>query len=104
MKFEVRIEPPARRDLEAVVLWIAKDSEPDAKIWYERVRRAIESLADMPHRARLAPENREFESEIRQLIHGRRSGSYRILFTIREGTVHVLHIRHAARLPLRENR
>jgi hypothetical protein len=35
--------------------------------------------------------------ELRELYFGRRPGVYRILFIIDRGTVHILHIRHAAR-------
>ena len=45
----------------------------------------------------LAPENDEFEEEIRELLYGKRQHRYRILFTIREQAVVVLHIRHGAR-------
>jgi hypothetical protein len=45
----------------------------------------------------MAPENDEFEEEIRQILYGKRQHRYRILFTIREQTVIVLHIRHGAR-------
>jgi len=39
-----------------------------------------------------APENNEFEEEIRQMIVGR----YRVLFTIKGKRVHVLHVRGAS--------
>ncbi len=51
----------------------------------------------MPARCPLAPENDEFEEEIRELLYGKRQHRYRILFTIRGETVIVLHIRHGAR-------
>ena len=43
----------------------------------------------------------EFEQDIRQLVHGRRAGRYRILFVVEAGTVHVLHVRHGAQRHLR---
>ena len=46
---------------------------------------------------RAAPENDAFEETIRQLLHGKKRGTYRILFTIKEGVVELLHVRHAAR-------
>ena len=45
----------------------------------------------MPKGFPLAPENDEFNEEIRQMIVGR----YRVLFTVRRGKVHVLHVRGA---------
>lgn len=38
-----------------------------------------------------------FKYELRQLVYGRRHGRYRVIFTIRERAVHVLHVRHGAR-------
>jgi plasmid stabilization system protein ParE len=59
--------------------------------------KALRSLAEHPQRCSLAPENEVFEEEIRQLLYGKRQNVSRILFTIREQTVYILHIRHAAR-------
>jgi len=49
------------------------------------------SLSLLPKGFPLAPEDDEFTEEIRQMIVGR----YRVLFTIRKHTVHVLHVRGA---------
>ncbi len=45
-------------------------------------------------------ENDELIEEIRQLIYGKSRNKYRILFTVREDTVFVLHIRHSSQAPL----
>ena len=53
-----------------------------------------------PCAARLAAESDKFPEEIRELLYGRggkRRHKHRILFTIREDTVHILYIRHTAR-------
>jgi mRNA-degrading endonuclease RelE of RelBE toxin-antitoxin system len=34
------------------------------------------------------------------LLHGKRSGRYRVLFTIQDHVVHVLHVRHGKRARL----
>ena len=96
MNYRVVIEAPARDDLEAITLWLAQHSEEEARKWYWRVKKAIESLAQSPARCPLAPENRHFDEEIRHLLHGRHRYVYRILFAIRGTTVHVLHSRHGA--------
>jgi len=51
-------------------------------------------LSIVPKGFPIAPEDDEFKEEIRQMIVGR----YRVLFTIRKGKVHVLHIRGAFNL------
>jgi hypothetical protein len=58
------------------------------------------SLQQMPFRCSLAFENNFFETEIRQLIYGRGSTAYRILFTVVEDRVNVLFVRHIAQKPL----
>lgn len=57
--------------------------------WFNGLLEAVEKLETFPHRCPLATENDAFKDEIRQLIYGRRTGRYRILFTIRADAVHV---------------
>lgn len=97
MSFTVFIEPPAYVEIEEAYLFIRQDSPGNADRWFNGLRKAIDSLEQMPRRCPLAPENSAFEEEIRHLIHG----SYRILFTIDEQEVHVLHVRHGARQHLK---
>ena len=68
---------------------------------FQGLHEAIASLARLPKRCPLAPENKSFPSEVRQLLYGRRQYRYRILFTIEGDTVVILHIRHGRRLHLR---
>src|SRR5690606_25816967 len=68
-----------------------------ALAWYGAVRVAIESLDMFPERCPLAPENGLVSREIRQLLLGKSRYHYRILFTIKGKSVHVLHILHGAR-------
>ncbi len=69
--------------------------------WFAALQDAIASLAEFPQRCPLAPENDAFPFEVRHLLYGRRPNVYRILFTIEEKTVFVLHIRHGRRQPLK---
>jgi len=97
VNYDVIIEPRAERDIDAIITWIAEENEHAAIQWYERVREALQSLGQFPERCPLAPESSMVPGEVRQLLHGKRRGMYRILFTIRGKKVHVLHIRHGAR-------
>jgi hypothetical protein len=54
----------------------------------------------MPARCALAPENEDFPFEVRQLLYGSGHHRYRILFTVEDDVVSVLHIRHGRRTPL----
>ena len=61
-----------------------------AQKWARELRIAIlKQLSVTPMAFPLAPEDVEFAEEIRQMAVGR----YRVLFTIRDRKVHVLHIR-----------
>ena len=60
----------------------------------------VATLQEMPLRCGLAPENDTFNQEIHQLIYGKSRNKYRILFTLREDTVFILHVRHSSQAPL----
>lgn len=94
---QVIIQPPAAAEIEAAYLWIAERNPEAAATWLFGLKDAIQGLRDLPERCPLAPENSAFKERIRELIYGKRSGRYRVFFTIRANTVHVLHIRHGAR-------
>jgi len=96
-KFHVIIQPPAAAEMDEACLWIAEHN-PDAAVkWFLGLQEAIQGLATFPERCPLAPESDAFKEEIRQLIYGRRTGRYRIFFTIRGDSVRILHVRHGAR-------
>jgi toxin ParE1/3/4 len=73
------------------------DAESASRRWVRDVLARISTLEQSPNRCALASESGILQMEIRQLLFGRRSGRYRILFVVEGSTVHVLHIRHAAR-------
>ncbi len=64
---------------------------------YRDVYNKIQSLTTLPLRCPLAPENDFFEEELRHLI----IQNYRILYTIAENTVYILHARHGNQLWLK---
>ena len=102
MKWNVIVELPAQQDIAAAHLWIAERDAEAAARWFESIYDTIGSLEIFPERAPLAPENKSLHRDIREIFHGRRHYKYRILFTVTENEVHVLHVRHGARLALGE--
>ncbi len=100
--FHVIILPSAERDIVEAYEWMAGKDAEAAICWYNRLLEVIFSLDTFPERCPFAPESDFFNSEIREILHGRRQHKYRILFTMGEGEVHVLHVRHGARLALGE--
>lgn len=101
MTYRVVIQPPARADIETAYLYIREADPAAADRWLERMEEAVRGLKRMPVRCAIAPESREFDEEIRQLLVGRRNSIYRVLFVIRGREVRVLHVRHGARRPMR---
>jgi plasmid stabilization system protein ParE len=99
MKYAVEIAESAKCELEAAYRFIQQDSKVRAEHWRQCLLKTIRKLETFPRAYPLAIENASVEPEIRETIHG----SYRILFTIMNERVIVIHCRHSARLPLIRN-
>ena len=96
MAHAVHITARALREIDEALEWLAERSRAAALRWHEQLLEAVRSLENNPERCGLAPESEWFPGEIRQLLHGKRRGVYRILFEIRGATVYILRIRHSA--------
>lgn len=92
-QFQLRVSAPAEAEIGSAYLYIHQDSPMSAAKWRLGLFEAAESLRTFPERCGFAPENGPFEFEIRQFIYG----SYRMLFTVRDDVVVILHVRHGAR-------
>ena len=101
-RWAVIVETPAQQDIETVYLLTAERDSDAADRWFNRIYETIGSLELFPERCPLAPESRFLDQQIREAFHGRRQYKYRILFTVTEREVHILHVGHAARLRLGE--
>jgi len=100
-RWNVIVELSVQRDIAEAHLWLAEQAPDAADRWFDSIYDTIGSLEIFPERCPLAPEGEFLNSEIREIFHGRRQHKYRILFTS-ENEVHVLHVRHGARLALGE--
>ena len=95
--FRVRIELEAKANLQTHYRNL-RERNPGSEYpvhWYYGIRDAIRDLSTSAKECGLAYEDRLFAETIRQRLYG----SYKILFTIRNDHVHVLHIRHQAQDP-----
>jgi plasmid stabilization system protein ParE len=101
-RWSVIVELPAQQDIAECRLWIAERDAEAADRWFYPIYDTIGSLEIFPERCPLAAESEFLDAEIREIFHGRRQYKYRILFTVTENEVHVLHVRHGARLALGE--
>jgi plasmid stabilization system protein ParE len=102
MTFRVETTVAAQQDAGAILDSLQSEHAGDAGIrWFLALQDAIASLAEFPKRCPLAPESAVFPFEVRHLLYGHPPHAYRILFTIDDDTVYVLHIRHGRRQPLK---
>ncbi len=98
MAFRVETSAEAEFDAISVLEWLIAQGAGDAGWrWFLALEDAIASLANFPGRCAVAPESSLFPFEVRQLLYGRKPHVYRILFTIENDIVRVLHIRHGRR-------
>lgn len=101
MKYRVVIQPGAEAEVADAFAYIHARSPANAERWLRALYALIETLETMPGRCGLGRESAAFEQEIRQLLYGKRHHKYRVLFTVHNDEVHVLHVRHAARDAIR---
>jgi plasmid stabilization system protein ParE len=101
-RWRVIVELPAQQDIVEAHQWLEERDPEAANRWFNSLYDTIGSLELFPERYPLAPESCFFNREIREVFHGRRQHKYRILFTVKETEVHLLHVRHGARLALGE--
>jgi plasmid stabilization system protein ParE len=98
MGFRVSLTVAAKQDSRKILAWLRSQQAGEAGLrWFRGMQKAIESLNEMPARCALAPENKDFPFEVRQLLYGSTHHRYRILFTINGDRITVLHIRHGRR-------
>lgn len=87
-KYNVVLMPSALGDIEESYHWGVKQwGAKRAEQWAKSIKKAALSLSAFPERQPIAPENDQFEEEVRHLVIGR----YRLLYNIEDETVYVLH-------------
>ena len=103
-QYTIVFAPSAQEDLEAIVAWLHENAPEKTSEWLMSLRADIDTLNILPERCPYAPENGLWgEEELRQLLFQNYPSKYRVIFTINQMTVHILHIRHGARRFLHEN-
>jgi plasmid stabilization system protein ParE len=97
MSYTVHITDRAISDVDTAVARIAQQAPRNAANWHVRLLTSLQSLEYNPRTYPLAEEAQDLKIELREMLFGKRSGVWRILFTIEGDKVNVLHVRHAAR-------
>lgn len=92
--FKVLLARLAQNDLAEIHDYIAADSPANAVAFVMALEEKVLSLAIMPERAPLIPENSLLGTRYRHLVYG----NYRIIFRIQGDSVIVLRLVHGARL------
>jgi plasmid stabilization system protein ParE len=94
MKFTVVTLRAAERDCRRILEFIRARSKAGARAWARALDKALGHLEENADACPLAPENEYVDFEVRDTLFKTRRGLiYRMLFTIRDDTVIVLHVR-----------
>jgi hypothetical protein len=98
VKYQVRITAKAEQDVESVLSWFDSQGAGAAgSRWFAQLMTRITVPETRPERRPIAMEAEELGVLVRELLFGRRQGTYRILFQITGRTVQILRVWHAAR-------
>src|SRR5687768_9542822 len=89
----VELSDRASGDIRGIYQYIAQHGPANPNSWMAGLDSVLDLLRVFPERCGLAPESRHARCEVRQTFYT----GFRILFTIREDVVVVLHVRHGAR-------
>lgn len=92
MALPIRWAPKAARQLEAIVEYIAQDSERYAAIFARRVLQIVRAIPAHPAAGRIVPEFGD--KNLRERIHT----GYRIVYRLSPNAVEIVAICHGARL------
>jgi len=90
----VSLTPTAHADVRSILQWIGERSRTGAQAWDQRWEEVLQLLSTSADSCSLAPESDDHEIIIRDFnFKTRRGRIYRVLFTVREQRVIVLHVR-----------
>jgi len=91
--YRIIIAPQAALDIRTAFEWLSAENPDYAVSWRDGLRDAIMALETFPLKNPLAPESKEFDAEIRQLLYGRGT-PWRIFYHVNAQQVSILHVRH----------
>lgn len=102
-EYGIVFAPTAYEDLDEILGWLSDEAPEKVPEWHAAIKAHIHTLGHLPERCPYAPENGLWGSEeLRQLLFQAYPSKYRVIFTVTESRVHILHIRHGARRYLYE--
>ncbi len=102
MTYRVQPTAQAEADIDRIFAWLSERSPDGARRWYDSFWDAAERLKTMPLACALAPENDDFDDEVRLMLFGTRRGrTYRALFVVRGDLVQILCVRGPSERPVK---
>ena len=104
MNPQVFITQRAKRDIREIVTWIKARSLKGAKSWLAVLEKTLGQLPKSAASSAAAVESNDFGLDMRQrLFKTRRGNTYRLVFTLHNGIVHILAVRGAGQDLLQQN-
>lgn len=98
MIYRVVVTARARTDTIEAFRFKVEQSTQVAARWLSGLEKAIAKLSKFPERHPIAEEESErLGIPLRQMIYGKKPGTYRLLFSIEDDAVILHYIRHSAR-------
>ena len=100
--YDILVSEVAEADVDNIFQRLLLRSPDRAVQFREAIEDAFASLAEMPKRCAVAPDNNQLEHPMRQLVHRQGGTAYRILFSVFDsqddapGLVRVLRVRHGS--------
>ncbi len=94
-KYRVSVSANAKANLLDYYEHASKHAPRTADRWYDRFDVALQTLSTLPQRWPVASESEIYPEQIRQMLFGKGTSVYRVLFTIVEDEITVLHIRRS---------
>ena len=95
MSFQVILTVPAEDDLRTITRWLSKTAPRKIDKWQAGFWDALASLEELPARCPLIKDETHIEG-LRHLLFNK----YRIVFSIGDGVVLVVRVRHQSQAPL----
>lgn len=102
MTYRLVIVEPAEVDVDGIYAYLLARSPQGAASWYRAFVACTRRIVLRPFTCSIAPENAEFDFELRQALFKTRYGSvYRCVFTIVGEEVRILRVRGPGQAPLK---
>ena len=102
-EYQIEITDVADMEIESVYITWMRFGQKSADQWYAGLTKALENIAQFPRGFALAKDSDKLGGNVRQMIYGKGSAAYRILYRVIEpgdgdpGVVRIVRVRHAAR-------